>query len=303
MPHRMSAEEWVPGDNLTPSQWYTRERPQYTLDTRQVGRLDMMGVRQPAGAFPDPAQNNWVLQLITRADMMGAFDFGEKRFVGPTQGGHIVLSTPNTMSNYELDGDHELIVLSIPLSSTSALLRELDPRFSGHFGPLHSMLWRDNAIRDLALTIWRAGKGDAHAPDLDPDAALMKLAMMLMKRANTRFTPKELSDSLAPHARRRVVEFIEDNIDEELALFRLAEIAGLSPFHFARAFRADMGDTPHQYVTRRRLRRAEDMIKGTRLPLAEVALAAGFTSQSRTNDAFTRDIGTTPGKMRREAVA
>jgi AraC family transcriptional regulator len=272
------------------------------FDSRQHGQLDMVGLRQPAGAFPNPAMDNWELQLITQAKMTGAFDFGERRFAGPSFSGHIVLSTSNTVCNYELDGDHEVVSLSIPASSTTALLRELDPSFSGHFGPLHSMLWRDNAIRDLALAIWRAGKGDAHAPDLDPDAALMKLAVMLMKRANTRFTPKELSDSLAPHARRRVVEFIEDNIDEELALFRLAAIAGLSPFHFARAFRADMGDTPHQYVTRRRLRRAEDIIKGTRLPLAEVALAAGFTSQSRMNDTFAREIGTTPGRMRREAV-
>jgi AraC family transcriptional regulator len=284
------------------SEWCARERPQYMLEARNIGILDMVGLRQPAGSFPDPPADDWKLQLALQTSLEVDMDFGAGRISGNAGSARIALSTADHACSYTLEGDHEVVLLSIPATSTTALLRELDPSFSGHFGPLHSMLWRDNAIRDLALAIWRAGKGDAHAPDLDPDAALMKLAVMLMCRANTRFTPKDLSDSLAPHARRRVVEFIEDNIDEDLALFRLAEIAGLSPFHFARAFRADMGDTPHQYVTRRRLRRAEDIIKGTRLPLAEVALAAGFTSQSRMNDTFAREIGTTPGKMRREVT-
>jgi AraC family transcriptional regulator len=283
------------------SDWYARQRPQFTLESRQLGEMNLLEIQQPAGAFPDPARPDWLLQIAMNADVPGRIDMGAGVISERLRTGMIALST-GAAADYEFGGEHEIVVLSIPQQAMLSRLRDLNPAFSGHFGPLHCMLWRDNTIRDCALHIWRAAKGDRHAPDLDPDAALMKLALMLMKRADEKFTHKDLAYHLAPRARRDVADFVEAHLEEDLPLFRLAEVAGLSPFHFARAFRLDMGDTPHQYVTRRRIAKAREMIRHTPAGLAEIALAAGFGSQSRMTTTFAKEEGVTPGRLRREAL-
>ena len=285
--------------NTTFSKWYKRERPQFAVEARSFNEIDLTGVRQPAGAFPDPPGDFWLLQIMTKAEVNVTMDFGAGAIRGNLQCGHLLLSTSHTQCAYHLDGDHEVIAISLPANRVSGLLREIDPEFSGHFGHLHAQMWRDNAIRDYALRIWRASKGDGRAPVLDPDEALLQLAVKLAQKSQSAFSPQDADYHLAPTVRRRVVDFVEAHIDEDLALFRLAKVAELSPFHFARAFRMDMGDTPHQYVTRRRLRRAEEMLGKREASIAQVALACGYSSQSRLNEAFVRELGITPGQMRR----
>jgi AraC family transcriptional regulator len=205
-----------------------------------------------------------------------------------------------TRCDFELGGDHEVLGIAVPASLTSAMLADVEPGFPGHFRGLHESAWRDNGVRDLALTIWRASKGDAQAPDIDPDEALMRLTMRLLHLSGQPLSKRRCNDRLAPHVARRLMEFIEANIDDDLSVFRLATVACLSPYHFARAFRHDFGDTPHAYVQRRRLARACDLIRHGRFGLAEIALAVGYSSQSRMNEVFARELGTTPGSYRRQ---
>jgi AraC family transcriptional regulator len=94
---------------------------------------------------------------------------------------------------------------------------------------------------------------------------------------------------------RRVVDFILSQLGEEVSLVILARHAGVSPFHFARLFRATLGVTPHQFVLRQRLQRSMSLIKRRELPLAQVAVECGFHDQAHLTKVFRRVIGTTPG--------
>ena len=96
----------------------------------------------------------------------------------------------------------------------------------------------------------------------------------------------------------RVCDYIEAHLGEKLELAEMAAVACLSPFHFLRSFKAIIGDTPHQYVVRRRVERAKAMIVGSQLPLADVAYAVGFSSQAHMTSAFKAAYGTTPAKFR-----
>jgi methylphosphotriester-DNA--protein-cysteine methyltransferase len=76
----------------------------------------------------------------------------------------------------------------------------------------------------------------------------------------------------------------------------------LNPYHFARQFKAATGLPPHQYVIRRRVERAKELLQaGTDLSLAEVALHAGFSDQSQFCHHFKRLVGVTPGRFRMSA--
>ena len=103
---------------------------------------------------------------------------------------------------------------------------------------------------------------------------------------------------LPPRALRRVREFIETHLEENISIQTLAAIAGLSKYHFARAFRQSEGITPHGYLVQCRVRRAQDLLAATDLPLSEIALASGFADQSHCARRFREHVGVTPSSYR-----
>jgi AraC family transcriptional regulator len=98
---------------------------------------------------------------------------------------------------------------------------------------------------------------------------------------------------------RRVLEYIEEHLADDITVADLANVACLSVFHFTRAFAATMGVPPHRYVSQRRLESAKAMIATGRVSLSEIALHCRFSSQSSLTRAFRRATGMTPGEYRR----
>ncbi len=93
---------------------------------------------------------------------------------------------------------------------------------------------------------------------------------------------------------RDVIDFIDRNLGERLMLVDMAEALELNPYHFAHVFKQATGFAPHQYVIRRRLARARQLLGTTTLPIAEVALAVGCANQSHFSALFHRMTGMTP---------
>ena len=98
---------------------------------------------------------------------------------------------------------------------------------------------------------------------------------------------------------RRVLAHIQANLDDDLEVATLAKMAGASASCFARAFRQQVGKSPHAYVLDARVERAKHLLQTTDIPLPQIALEVGFTSQSCLNVAFRRRAKTTPGQFRR----
>lgn len=97
---------------------------------------------------------------------------------------------------------------------------------------------------------------------------------------------------------KRAVEFIETHLDAPVALADVAGAAGLSCMHFAAQFRAATGVRPHEYLLRRRIARAQTMLATTDVPIVELALAVGFSSQAHFTVVFKRISGLTPLRWR-----
>ena len=77
---------------------------------------------------------------------------------------------------------------------------------------------------------------------------------------------------------RRARDHIDRHYSRALDLDQLAAVAGVSKFHFARCFEATYGETPIRYLTRRRIERAQDLLRATNLTITEVCFAVGFAS-------------------------
>ncbi len=100
----------------------------------------------------------------------------------------------------------------------------------------------------------------------------------------------------------RVLDYIDAHLGDRLSLDEIADIACLSPFHFARCFKYTTGRGLHQFVIRRRIQRAKELIARSAMPLAEIAVSVGFDSQAALTSRFTREVGISPGAYRRELL-
>jgi AraC family transcriptional regulator len=104
---------------------------------------------------------------------------------------------------------------------------------------------------------------------------------------------------LAPRQMRRVLDYIDAHLAEDLGLIELAAIGGLSPHHFGEAFKISAGKSPHQFVMERRVQHALELLRNEDRSIAQIAHAVGFSSQSRLTENFRRVTGLTPGQFRR----
>ena len=137
------------------------------------------------------------------------------------------------------------------------------------------------------------------------------LALSLMARLVQNHADASSSGVVTPAAREgleprrlaRVLDFIEANLEGDLTVSRLASVACLSQFHFARAFKAAVGQSPHRHVSARRLERAKDLLSDADRALADIALVLRFSCQANFTRAFRQATGQTPAQYRRSLMS
>jgi AraC-like DNA-binding protein len=108
---------------------------------------------------------------------------------------------------------------------------------------------------------------------------------------------------LGPGRLERVRALIERSLARPLHVEDLAAAAHMSPFHFSRVFKLATGESPHAYLTRRRVERAKELLAESGLPLVHVASAVGFQTQGHFTEVFRRHTGATPRRFRLAALA
>jgi AraC family transcriptional regulator len=161
---------------------------------------------------------------------------------------------------------------------------------------------RDRSLSDLTGLCLRELDSNGASGGLYLDSLGAALAVRLLHRYGRAGVARRkiFRGGLAPRALRRVIDHIENHLAADLHLTELAEIAGVSVNYFARAFRDSTQQTPHGYVIARRIARAQVLLADGDLPIAEIALAVGFSNQSHFTEHFRRLTGTTPARFQRD---
>lgn len=109
---------------------------------------------------------------------------------------------------------------------------------------------------------------------------------------------KLLTGGLGSQRLRRVIDYIEAHLTEDIGLHDLATVAKLSPHHFSDAFKTSTGIPPHRYQIDRRIHRAKEMLLSSDQSITMIALDVGFASHSHFTDQFRKRTGTTPSRFR-----
>lgn len=106
--------------------------------------------------------------------------------------------------------------------------------------------------------------------------------------------PQHNPHGLSRRALRLAHEYIVENLSERVTLDDLAQVIGLSRFHFARQFRRSTGESPMRYVQRCRVEYAKGLLRHSELLLTEIAVNVGFCDQSHFSRSFRKLVGMTP---------
>jgi AraC family transcriptional regulator len=158
----------------------------------------------------------------------------------------------------------------------------------------------DQAVWDTALKL----QGEVGNSDPGSRQYAEALSLVLMHELNSlERTPSQavrpLSGGLPAWQRKRLVEFIDEHLAEEVSLATLAELVNLSLFHFARAFKQSFGVPPHRYHSARRMDRARSLLLRPALSVTQIGMQTGFRETSSFTRAFRRFTGLTPTEYRR----
>jgi AraC family transcriptional regulator len=165
--------------------------------------------------------------------------------------------------------------------------------------------FQDPLVAEIAFAILAELQTETSAGRLLVETLASSLAVRLFQNPRgVVSTPAALTqEGLDRRRLARVLEYIDSNLEGDLTVEHLASIACLSRFHFARSFKSAVGQSPHRYVSGKRLERAKVLLARGERCLADIALALNFSCQANFTRAFRDVTGLTPSQYRRNSAA
>ncbi|WP_454269377.1 helix-turn-helix domain-containing protein [Roseovarius sp. MBR-51] len=282
------------------AQWHSKGRHASYVRTMksQGGILNLLEIQRPAGDMSRPALSDIVLV----EDMLGRSrvraDLGGGRFDVMTRKGGLVLAAPNFATNVINDGSHRLRTLAFPLAQWEGVLDEAaDGRFSFDTSCIYGRVFDSPTIRSALRNLWALCEDEGVPSLLLARAAGCEILAELCRLGGAPFAPAR--GGLAPWAERRCIEFMQARFAEDISLDELAAEVRLSPFHFARMFKQSIGVPPRVYLTRLRVEKACELLERTELPVTEIALEVGYSSNQVLARVFLKHMRMRPSDYRR----
>ena len=159
---------------------------------------------------------------------------------------------------------------------------------------------RNDALANLLVTATVALDTDRHAARRCIQRAAALLGIDLRSQGDVDAEHAYLHGGLATWQAKNLAAYIEDRLDSRIRIPDLACVVQLSTSHFFRAFRKTFGEPPKEYIRGRRIRRAQELMLTSRLPLSQVALECGMCDQAHLCRTFRRIVGINPNAWRRQ---
>src|SRR5215510_5448480 len=227
---------------------------------------------------------------------------GKRRFEGKMLSGEIAIIPAGSSWVCRSEGAESPTILLLymrPLFVRSAG-GELDFAHEGGLTP--QIGFRDKHICHVAMSLLHELNEANLVGRLYADSLATGLAIQLVRLYSMLKDVHVGHGGMAPHKLRKAIALIEHHLSDEeegrVALRAVAQDVSMSYFHFSRAFKQSMGMTATNFIAERRIERAKKMLEETELPISEIALRSGFSSQSHFTTAFRRLAGATPKAFR-----
>ena len=219
---------------------------------------------------------------------------GRQVWDGPIHRGQVRLLQPSQSASWDTRSAFDILHVHLPMPALTAAAQEQGLSFAGFRGT-HQPLYQNDKVahllaRQLALSIGDNSRGAREQADL---SVQVLIAHLLNSYELSSTQPRVASQGLMDALR-----YIERHPCEKLCIARLAAIAAMSEFHFAREFKRAFGTSPHAHVLVVRLQRARNALENSAKTILEIALESGFADSSHFARVFRKAYGINPTEFR-----
>lgn len=257
----------------------------------------MLENAHPPGELATPPMQELMLSQAVGRPFRHRSDISAGPFSGRAEPGAFVVIPPGVPGRCQMQDAARMRFLGIPADLAREWLGR-DPDDPLDFGRLHAMLHQDPLITQALNALWQEmGRRGDPAARLFVEGIALALVVRLVRLSEQVREVDTYRGGLAPYQSARVIEYMHANLNQRITLGDLAGLTGLSPWHFARAFRRSHGLPPHRYLTQLRIQRARDLLARKPLPVTAVAGATGYSVSQLTRH-FRQAVGQTPSAYR-----
>ena len=219
---------------------------------------------------------------------------------GTSVHGDIHIIPANTPSAWDVRGRDTFLTLSLSPSLLNSVAKELglDP---GEIEIRNRFQVRDAQLENIGWALKEEMECGYPCGQLYFDSLAVAVASRLIRYHSAKpVDVKRPNKRLSDRRLRQVFIYIEDNLAENIGLVDLASVVGLSVSHFNVLFREAVGLSPHQYLIRRRVERAKDLLGEGKLSISQIAAESGFAHQSHLARHMRRMLGVAPKALRKQ---
>lgn len=213
--------------------------------------------------------------------------------------GDMLITPANTPLFVRWEGDENCLQIQLPASFLKQVAEETLGKDGDRLTLVPTFQSRNQQLEAIATLLMSEVQQCQPSGALYLDSLANVLAVQLLRHYGTNSVQlPSYEGGLPTYQLNQVLDYIDAGLAEEIKLSNLAEVLGMSPFHFGRMFKQSMGISPHQYVIQQRIERAKHLLKHSDRPIIDIAMACGFTSHSHLSKQFRKVMGTTPRNYR-----
>jgi AraC family transcriptional regulator len=278
-----------------------RERsPEILAHVRTADGVAFQLRRDFAGVLDVPELESVLISVHAGTPARLSCRRGGRQFSGTSVHGDIDVIPSRTAARWEMHDDNDTaLLLSLPQALLDRVAEEcgLD---AGRLELRNRFQIRDAEMATLSWAMKREMELGCPSGRLYLNGLALAVASRLVAAHSSAAKPAATpNEGLSGLRLKQVLSFIEDQLAEDLSLEQIAAVAGVSASHVKALFRRSMGMPVHQYVIRRRVERAKDLLIEDSLTMAEIAAASGFAHQSHMARQMRRVLGLPPLAMKR----
>ena len=197
------------------------------------------------------------------------------------------------------DGDDRHLQIRIASGFIQSLARETINVNPERLELLPEFRTRDSQIESIGMMLLAELQQENLGPKLYIDSLANVLAVHLLRQYSASKSRLAIYGGGLPERQLgQVLEYINEHLERDIKLADLAQLLGMSQFHFSRMFKQSIGTAPYQYLLQQRVERAKQLLKQTERSIADIALDCGFNSHSHLSKQFRQLTGMTPTAYR-----
>lgn len=243
-----------------------------------------------------------LVAMVLKGTLQGTWQIGDEISELHLEPGSIIIIPPNDSVKVSINSSAEVISIYI----SKKLIDDVFIEFSSVSNNLFRLDWSLSIFDDFLEQTINSVKDILYVGGRFSSIEVQYIARVLVARVISKYSTLTSGDlnpdaGLSPRTIQKTFDYIEQNLHRRIVIDKLANIAGVGAAQFARLFKRTTNVTLHQYIIRRRVEKARDLLVETRMPIAEIAHECGFADQVHLTRFFGRIIGTSPASFRKKA--